>query len=138
MINYLHKILIEMLSDKQDIFNFSTNTSNNNNSPERSTKKYQSARELLFIPCNLRSNRKAATSNALNLHLRRDIYGSLIIKGGRKHKVSFIDKSPMREIAEVVNIPSYKAYNAKMVYNDYSKYQRTDTACCCESSCVII
>ena len=53
MINYLHKILIEMLSDKQDIFNFSTNTSNNNNSPERSTKKYQSARELLFIPCNL-------------------------------------------------------------------------------------
>ena len=58
MINYLHKILIEMLSDKQDIFNFSTNTSNNNNSPERSTKKYQSARDLLFIPCNLRSNRK--------------------------------------------------------------------------------
>ena len=39
---------------------------------------------------------------------------------------------------EVVNIPSYKAYNAKMVYNDYSKYQTTDTACCCESSCVIV
>ena len=143
-----------MLSDKQDILNFSTNTSNNNISPERSTKKYNSTRELLFIPCNLRSNRKSATSNALNLHLRRDIYGSLIIKGGRKHKVSFIDKSPMREIkeekrqsdvksqevaliAEVVNIPSYKAYNAKMVYNDYAKYPTTDTECCCESSCVV-
>ena len=43
-----------------------------------------------------------------------------------------------QEVAEVVNIPSYKAYNAKMVYNDYFKYQTTDTACCCESSCVII
>lgn len=39
-----------MLSDKQDILNFSTNTSNNNISPERSTKKYNSTRELLFIP----------------------------------------------------------------------------------------
>lgn len=136
-----------MLIDKQDNLNSSTNTSNNNNiSPERSTKKYSSARELVFMPCALRTNRKSATSNELNLHLRRDIYGSLIIKGGRKHKVSFIDKSPMREIkeekrqsdvksqevaavAEVVNVPSYKTYNANMVYIDYSKYPGNETTC---------
>ena len=139
-----------MLSDRQDILNSSTNTSNNNISQERSHKKYSSAKEIVCIPCALRTNRKSATSN--DLHLRRDIYGSLIIKGGRKHKVSFIDRSPMREIkeekrqsdvksqevAEVVNVSSYKAYNAKMVYNDYSKYPGNETTCCCESSCVII
>lgn len=139
-----------MLSDRQDILNSSTNTSNNNISQERSHKKYSSAREIVYIPCALRTNRKSATSN--DLHLRRDIYGSLIIKGGRNHKVSFIDRSPMREIkeekrqsdvksqevAEVVNVSSYKAYNAKMVYNDYSKYPGNETTCCCESSCVII
>ena len=121
-----------MLSDRQDILNSSTNTSNNNISQERSHKKYSSAREIVCIPCALRTNRKSATSN--DLHLRRDIYGSLIIKGGRKHKVSFIDRSPMREI----KVSSYKAYNAKMVYNDYSKYPGNETTCCCESSCVII
>ena len=87
-----------MLSDRQDILNSSTNISNNNISQERSHKKYSSAREIVCIPCALRTNRKSATSN--DLHLRRDIYGSLIIKGGRKHKVSFIDRSPMREIKE--------------------------------------
>ena len=76
-----------MLSDRQDILNSSTNTSNNNISQERSHKKYSSAREIVCIPCALRTNRKSATSN--DLHLRRDIYGSLINQRRSKTQSEF-------------------------------------------------
>ena len=60
---------------------------------------------MITIPLRLDGNPKAKSASSQSLGLtkpfRRDIYGRLILKGGRKHKVSFLDwASPTRDVAE--------------------------------------
>ena len=76
-----------------------TNTSNTNANFERRHQKFLSTKESLHLPLKLKVHQKTRllSSNELfdlnNSKFRRDIYGSLILKGGRKHKVSFIDSA---------------------------------------------
>ena len=150
-----------MQIEKTENLNSSTNISNNNFPIERTQLKYQSTKEMIAIPLSLRGNKKSKSvssqSLVYNKRLRRDIYGSLILKGGRKHKVSFLDwASPIldvvenedpteremeikqKPIAEIVNVESLKEDTAKMVFNEYSKNPSEDTVCCESSACVII
>ena len=150
-----------MQIEKTDNLNSSTNISNNNYPFERTQLKYQSTKEMITIPLSLRGNKKSKSvssqSLGFNKRLRRDIYGSLILKGGCKHKVSFLDwASPIRDvvenddpierememkpkpIAEIVNVESLKEDTAKMAFNEYSKNDSNEVVCCESSACVII
>lgn len=138
-----------------------TNTSNTNENFERRHQKFLSTKESLHLPLKLKVHQKTRllSSNELfdlnNSKFRRDIYGSLILKGGRKHKVSFIDSAlPVLEdskekeeaktekeveqkpIAQIVNVQSYKEYTLKMAYSDYSKYPGKETVCC-DDGCAV-
>lgn len=130
-----------------------TNTSNTNTNYERRHQKFLSTKELLHLPIKLNVKQKTKSSNEIfdlnKSKFRRDIYGTIILKGGRKHKVSFIDNAlPVLEaskekedaktekeveqkpIAQIVNVQSYKKYTLQMAYNDYSKYPEKETVCC--------
>lgn len=116
---------------------------------------------MITIPLRLGGNTKTQSISSQSLGLtkpfRRDIYGRLILKGGRKHKVSFLDwASPIRDvaenddsteretemkpkpIAEIVNVESLKADTAKMAFNVSSKSPSDETVCCESSVCLIM
>lgn len=134
---------------KQDNAPSSTNTSNNASTVERNTVKYRSTKEMisLSLPVSVRSKtRSSQTLTQLNSKLRRDIYGSLILKGSRKHRVSFRDniipikdenENEIEPIAEIVNVPSFKEYTAQMSYNESDKIHSQEVVCC-ESGCIIM
>lgn len=134
---------------KQDNAPSSTNTSNNASTVERNTVKYRSTKEMisLSLPVSVRSKtRSSQTITQINSKLRRDIYGSLILKGSRKHRVSFRDtiipikdesENEIEPIAEIVNVPSFKEYTAQMSYNESDKIHSQEVVCC-ESGCIII
>lgn len=134
---------------KQDNAPSSTNTSNNASTVERNTVKYRSTKEMisLSLPVSVRSKtRSSQTLTQINSKLRRDIYGSLILKGSRKHRVSFRDniipikdesENEIEPIAEIVNVPSFKEYTAQMSYNESDKIHSQEVVCC-ESGCIII
>ena len=58
-------------------------------------------------------------------HNRIDAYGNEIVKGSKKHKVSFIDTISSKKIAEIV-----------LIENSYEDYKNDKTICEC-SSCFI-
>lgn len=94
-----------MQIEKPYNINSPTNISDSNFPLERTQLKYQSSKEMITIPLRLGGNPKAKSASSQSLGLtkpfRRDIYGRLILKGGRKHKVSFLDwASPIRDVAE--------------------------------------
>ena len=134
---------------KQDNTPSSTNTSNNASTVERNTVKYRSTKEMisLSLPVSVRSKtRSSQTLTQINSKLRRDIYGSLILKGSRKHRVSFRDniipikdesENEIEPIAEIVNVPSFKEYTAQMSYNESDKIHSQEVVCC-ESGCIIM
>ena len=134
---------------KQDNAPSSTSTSNNASTVERNTVKYRSTKEMisLSLPLSVRSKtRSSQTLTQINSKLRRDIYGSLILKGSRKHRVSFRDniipikdesENEIEPIAEIVNVPSFKEYTAQMSYNESDKIHNQEVVCC-ESGCIIM
>ena len=134
---------------KQDNAPSSTSTSNNASTVERNTVKYRSTKEMisLSLPVSVRSKtRSSHTLTQINSKLRRDIYGSLILKGSRKHRVSFRDniipikdesENEIEPIAEIVNVPSFKEYTAQMSYNESDKIHNQEVVCC-ESGCIIM
>ena len=134
---------------KQDNAPSSTSTSNNASTVERNTVKYRSTKEMisLSLPVSVRSKtRSSLTLTQINSKLRRDIYGSLILKGSRKHRVSFRDniipikdesENEIEPIAEIVNVPSFKEYTAQMSYNESDKIHSQEVVCC-ESGCIIM
>ena len=78
-----------------------------------------------------------------NDHIRKDIYGNEIKKGG-KQKISFIDdpilndnnnQKEKNKMIDVINVESYKDYNKLMAFTDYKdeKYIYMNEAICCES-----
>ena len=94
-----------MQIEKPYNINSTTNISDSNFPLERTQLKYQSSKEMITIPLRLGGNPKAKSASSQSFGLtkpfRRDIYGRLILKGGRKHKVSFLDwASPIRDVAE--------------------------------------
>lgn len=118
---------------------------------ERCNTKYQSSKEIVSLSLQFRISQKSRTSQTLNLmkeKVRRDIFRSIISKGSKMHKVSFIDyQLPIKDetenekdtncqqpIAEIINVQSFKELNAKMSYNDYDKYPNQVENTCCESS----
>lgn len=81
---------------------------------------------------------------------RKDNYGNPIIKGSKQHKVSFIDVISLHNrytinnkipeeipLVEVIDVPSYKAYNELMSYTEYDKYSKKTDSDCCECKCII-
>lgn len=74
--------------------------------------------------------------------LRKDIFGKEIRKGGKVHKISFIDKKEgnerkkQYEVAEVVLIDNYKEYNKTMCYPEMPFSMAIETPCC--KTCIII
>ena len=57
---------------------------------------------------------KKSTKQNLDLYFlpkRVDRFGSPIIKGDKKHKVTFIDKIVKKNFTEVIKIESFKEYN---------------------------
>ncbi len=134
---------------KQDNAPSSTSTSNNASTVERNTVKYRSTKEMisLSLPVSVRSKTRCSqTLTQINSKLRRDIYGSLILKGSRKHRVSFRDniipikdesENEIEPIAEIVNVPSFKEYTAQMSYNESDKIHSQEVVCC-ESGCIIM
>lgn len=111
-----------------------------------------------------RKNRKSVTYRedmSENIRkFRKDVYGSIIMKGGKKHKVSFMDlpivkineqpstqentnekgkegKKKKNDLVQVVNIENYKKYNAKMSYQEYKYGIVPDDVVCCEGGCFI-
>lgn len=92
-----------------------------------------------FIEINLQ---KYTKSNSIepSQFVRRDIFGTEIRKGGRTHKVTFVDKITMKEgepkIAQEIPIENFKVYNANNVYAERPFHIGSEAFCC--DSCSII
>ena len=86
-----------------------------------------------------RNNDSKGKSSALNSQLtnvkcRRDWKGNRILKGKKKHQITFKDfKDSNAKLVEVVKIESYKAYNAKEIDDKEQKEINSDeiNSCAC-------
>lgn len=62
---------------------------------------------------------------------RVDRRGYNILKGGKKHRVTFADQIKSKSsLLEIVNIQSYKKYNIDNTFDTTSKGSRASIACC--------
>lgn len=81
---------------------------------------------------------------------RKDAYGTLIIKGSKQHKVSFIDivslyhkeatnNSIQNEVplVEIIDVCSFKAHNEKMSYKENDQFADNGDVSCCDDKCLI-
>lgn len=71
------------------------------------------------------------TENKNTHSLRRDYYGSLICKGKKTHKVTFIDNISNKKLAEVILVDDYDSEIKKRKYN-----RNSTSVCTC--SCLIV
>lgn len=60
---------------------------------------------------------------------RKDVYGTLITKGSKEHKVSFVDNVSRKGIAEIIlieaeNLPNGKKYQTQQRNDDYNNKSR--------------
>ena len=62
-----------------------------------------------------------------NKYIRKDRSGNTIKKGGKLHKITFIDNFKNVNFYEIVEIDSYKAYNIDISKN----LERDDISCSC-------
>lgn len=73
--------------------------------------------------------------------VRKDNFGTEIKRGGRKHKVTFVDKILMNKgeegkIAEEILVENFKQFNANNVYPERF-YSKGTLAICCEACSII-
>lgn len=71
------------------------------------------------------------TENKNTHSLRKDYYGSLICKGKKTHKVTFIDNISNKKLAEVILVDDYDSEVKKRKYN-----KNSTSVCTC--SCLTV
>jgi hypothetical protein len=66
------------------------------------------------------------------INIRKDMFGNIIKKGSKKHKVSFIDykKNQRGKLISEIEIESYKKYNKQATMRDYN-YDDVNCQCSC-------
>ena len=102
-------------------------------------------------------NRKVNSVKVDECKIRRDVYGTIIVKGSKQHRISFIDNvsaiknesvndecSKIEEkeevqLVEVVKVQSYKKYNEAMSFIRNKSYLSRDEVICCEvEGCILL
>ena len=99
-------------------------------------------------------NKKINSVKIDEYKIRRDIYGTLIVKGSKQHKISFIDnvvairnesvndnnnEEEEIQLVEIVKVQSYKKYNEAMSFTRNKSYLSRDEVICCEAEgCVLV
>jgi hypothetical protein len=68
--------------------------------------------------------------NALDVKKRKDVNGTPIIKGSKRHKLTFLDQKGMKFIF-IVKVESYKEYNILNKHNEDFNSQPSNNISCC-------
>jgi hypothetical protein len=131
----------------QNIYNIIFNNSNvniQNHDPFNTANNFVVINTMAKEPDNLQSpvnivvksieNNKVIQKNLIN-NIRIDRRGVPIVKGGRKHIVSFIDRAePTKRLVETFNVDSYKQYNLENSYGEKGK----KVSCSASLACCLI
>ena len=132
---------------------------------ERKHKRIQSLMQLSKCLCvdnvddvkRIERNRKVNSVKVDECKIRRDVYGTIIVKGSKQHRISFIDnvgaiknesindechkiEEKELQLVEVVKVQSYKKYNEAMSFtrNNKSYLSRDEVICCEIEGCILL
>jgi hypothetical protein len=133
---------------------------------DRKHKRIQSLMQLSKCLCvdnvddvkRIERNRKVNSVKVDECKIRRDVYGTIIVKGSKQHRISFIDNvgtiknesvsdecSKIEEkeelqLVEVIKVQSYKKYNEAMSFtrNNKSYLTRDEVICCEVEGCILL
>lgn len=111
--------------------------SRNKDSKEKGQKSSKDKMTLNTNYSNKNSNNEHAKSGPVAI--RKDVYGNIIKKGGKKHKVTFIDSATnnKKRFDNIQEVESYKAFNVDVSVNVPSNKTKEHNKSECCQKCII-